>query len=140
MVGEIIHAYSRLAQRRIGSSARCRAVLGQRGFEAFDQDFPVEWFAQEAGCSRLQGPVAIAFDGKGRDEDEGKGLALGQQVGLQIESAHGRHSDIGYHARCVVEVGRSQEIFGRGKCMDDVAKRPDEIPGGGANRVIVIDD
>jgi len=40
----------------------------------------------------------------------------------------------------VVEVGRSQEILGRGKCMDDVAKRPDEIPGSGANRVIVIDD
>ena len=140
MFGEIIHGYRWLAQRRIGSFARCRAVLSQRGFEAFDQGLPVEWFAQEAGCSRPQGPVAIAFDGKGRDEDEGKGTASGEQVGLQIQAAHGRHSDIGYHARSVVEVGRSQEIFGRGKCMDHVAKRPDEIPGGGANRTIIVDD
>ena len=77
MFGEIIHAYRSLAQRRIGSFARCRDVLSQRGFEAFDQGLSVEWFAQEAGCSRLQGPVAIAFDGKGSDEDDGKGLALG---------------------------------------------------------------
>ena len=61
MFGEIILGYRRLAQRRIGSFAGCCAVLGQRGFEAFDQGLPVERLAQEAGCSRLQGPFAIAY-------------------------------------------------------------------------------
>ena len=90
MVGEIILAYRRLAQRRIGSFARCRAVLSQRGFEAFDQGLPVEWFAQEAGCSRLS-PVAVALDGKGRAEMREGPPWLAS--GLQIEPAHVRHSD-----------------------------------------------
>lgn len=102
MFREIIHGYRWLARRRIGSfDYRPR----QRGFQAFDQDLSVEWFAQEAGCSRFQRPVAIAFDGKRRDEDEGKARTFGEQVGLQIEPAHGRHSDIGYHAGCLVELG-----------------------------------
>ena len=84
--------------------------------------------------------VAIALDGESRDENERQAVSLGKQVGLQIEAAHGRHSDIRYHARCVIQVGRSQELLGRRECMDDVAKRPDEIVGGGANGAIIVDD
>jgi hypothetical protein len=61
-------------------------------------------------------------------------------MGLQVEPAHNRHSDVGYYAGCIVEAGRSQEIFGRGKGMDDIAKRPDEICGGSANRAIIVDN
>jgi hypothetical protein len=112
MVGEIILAYNEPARQRTGSFAPCRAVSRQRSFEARDQGFSVEWFAQEAGCSRLQGPIAIALDGKSRDENDRKAAPVGEQVGLQFKPAHGGHSDIRYDARRVVKTGRSQELFG----------------------------
>lgn len=114
--------------------------LRQRGFQAFDQGLSVEGLAQEAGCARFQRPVAVAFDRESGDKDEGGCPASGKQVILQVEPAHSRHSDVGYHAGCIVEVARYQEIFGGGKGMDDIAKRPDEICGGGADRAIVVDN
>ena len=124
-----------------GSFARCRARSWARA--ASRHSIRV---SPSNGLLRKQ--VAPAFRARSRSlstekavtKMKGKVVALGKQVGLQIEPAHVRHSDIGYHARCVVEVGRSQEIFGRGERMDDVAKRPDEIAGGGANRAIIVDD
>jgi hypothetical protein len=137
MVGEIILGYVRQ------NAGRIRSVpyrLRERGLQALDQDLSVEGFAQEADCSRFQGPVAVACDGKSGDKDEGKALALGEQMGLQVEPVHNGHPDIGYHAGRIAEVGRSQEIFGRGEGMDRIAKRLDQICGGGANRAVIVDD
>lgn len=122
---------------------RIRSVPGrlrERGLQALDQGLSVERFAQEAGCSRFQGSIAVACDGKSGDKDERKALAPGEQMGLQVEPAHNRHPDIGYHAGGIAEVGRSQKIFGRGEGVDGIAKRPDEICGGGANRAVIVDD
>jgi len=106
----------------IGSSARCRALSFQGDIEACDQGFPVEGLGQIADRPGLQSPRAIALDGEGGDENERQAVSPGKQVGLQFEPAHGRHSDIRYHARCVTQVGRSQELLGRRECMDGVTK------------------
>jgi len=110
------------------------------GVEAFDQGFSGERFCQEAGRSRLQGSRASVVDGESRDENEGHAVSLGAQMGLQIETAHRRHLNIGYHARGVVQVRRSQEFLGRTERMDDVSERPHEIVGRGANGAVVVDD
>jgi hypothetical protein len=67
-------------------------------------------------------------------------VSLGKQVGLQFDTAHRRHLNIGYHTRGVIEVGRPQELFARRECMDDVAKRPHEIVGRGANGSVIVYD
>ncbi|MEH2563574.1 hypothetical protein V1289_003201 [Bradyrhizobium sp. AZCC 2289] len=84
---------------------------------------------------------AIAFNGGRRDENERKALTAGKQMGLQLEPAHGRHPDIGYHAGCLIPVRRTQEFFSRRERMDHhVAKRPHEIVDCSENRLIVVDD
>jgi hypothetical protein len=50
-------------------------------------------------------------------------LPPGEQEGLHLDTAHSRHLDVGNHERCVVEVGRPQELLGRRKCIDDISKR-----------------
>jgi hypothetical protein len=141
MVRGTILAYIRFRTEAVSVLfIRCRAVLRQRSVEALDQDLTVEGFDQKADCARLQRPGAIAFDRESSDENEWKASSLGKQVGLQLESAHHRHPDIRYDAGRVIQVGRTQEFFGRCKCMDDVAERSDEIAGRGANRPIIVDD
>src|SRR5438067_1697869 len=69
------------------SFARCVAVPLQGGVEAVDQGFSGEGLGQETGRSRLQGSRASVLDGEGRDENERQPVALGEQVGLQLETA-----------------------------------------------------
>ena len=123
-----------------GSFARRIAVLLQGGVEAFDQGFSGEGFCQETGRSRLQGSRASVVDGESRDENEGHAVSLGTQMGLQIETAHRRHLNIGYHARGIIQVRRFQEFLGRGERMNDVSERPHEIVGRGANGAVIVDD
>lgn len=128
------------APTRPRSFARCRAFSFQGGIETCDQGFPVERLGQVADRPGLQGSHAIALDGEGGDENERQAVSPGKQVGLQFEAAHGRHSDIRYHARCVTQLGRSQELLGRREAMDGVAKRSYEVVGRGANGPIIVDD
>src|SRR5947208_2569712 len=120
VAGGLVSPGARRRSNSGGSFARCIAVLLQGGVEAFDQGFSGERFCQEASRSRLQGSRASVVDGESRDENEGHAVSLGAQMGLQIETAHRRHLNIGYHARGVVQVRRSQEFLGRTERMDDV--------------------
>jgi hypothetical protein len=129
-----------MRRQPIGSNARSLAVSLQSGVEAFDQSFSVEGLGQETGRSRLRSSRACALDGEGRDENERHAVSLGQQVGLQLDTAHCRHLHICYHTRGVIQVGRPQELFGRRECMDDVPKRPHEIVGRGANGSVIVND
>jgi hypothetical protein len=124
----------------IGSNARSFAVSLESGVEAFDQSFSIEGLGQETGRPRLRSSRASALDGEGRDENERHAVSLGQQVGLQLDTAHCRHLHICYHTRGVIQVGRPQELFGRRECMDDVPKRPHEIVGRGANGSVIVND
>ena len=124
----------------IGSFARCRALSFQGGIEASNQGFPIEGLGQIADRPGLQSSRAIALDGEGGDENEWQAISPGKQVGLQVETAHGRHSDIRDHARCVTQMGRSQELLGRREGMDGVAKRSHEVVGRCANGPIIVDD
>jgi hypothetical protein len=83
---------------------------------------------------------ANTFNGKSRDENERDTMSLGEQEGLQFDTAHCWHLDICDHARRAVQLGAPQELFGRRKCMDDVPKRPHEIVDRGANGSIIVDD
>ena len=112
----------------------------QGGIEASNQGFPVEGLGQIADRPGLQSSRAIALDGEGGDENEWQAISPGKQVGLQVEPAHGRHSDIRDHARCVTQMRRSQELLGRRERMDGVAKRSHEVVGRCANGPIIVDD
>src|SRR2546423_14078006 len=101
MFGGVILAYSRPAThwRRAHptmSFARRRAPSFQGDIEACDQGFPVEGLGQVADRAGLQSSRAIALDGEGGDENERQPVSPGKQMGLQFETAHGRHSDIRY--------------------------------------------
>lgn len=127
-------------QRPTVSLAGSAAMPPQSRVEAFDQSFPVEGLGQETSCSRLQRSRANALNWKSRNENERHAMSLGEQVGLQFDTAHCWHLDICNHARRAIQLGRPQELFGRRKCMDDVPKRPHEIVDRGANGPIIIDD
>jgi hypothetical protein len=123
-----------------GSFARCIAVPLQGGIEAVDQGFSGEGLGQETGRSRLEGSHASVVDGEGGDENEGYAVPLGKQMGLQLETVHRWHLNIGYHARGVIEVRRSQEFLGRSERMNDVSERPHEIAGRATNGAVIVDD
>lgn len=129
-----------LAYIDLDSRARRCAMLCERGIEAFDQRISVKRLDQKADRARLHGSGPIGFDGEGRDENEREAPAVGNQAGLQVEPAHRRHPDIGYHAGCVVQLRRVQEFFGRRIGLDRVAKRPDKIVGRGTDRHVIVDD
>jgi hypothetical protein len=95
----------------------------QGSVEAFDQRLSVEWFGQKTNRSGFPHSRTDILVGEGRNENEWHALPPGEQEGLQFDTAHGRHSHVRNHARCVAEVGRPQEFLGRRKCMDDVSKR-----------------
>jgi hypothetical protein len=124
----------------IVSFARSLAVPFQGCVEAFDQRFSAERLGQETGRSCLQRSRARAFSGEGRDENERHAVSLSKQAGLQFNTAHCRHLNIRYHTRRVIQLGRSQELFGRRKCVDDVPNRPHEVVDRGANRSIIVND
>jgi hypothetical protein len=167
MVGPLIPTYNRIEPVDVGGmerlfcplspdrsetrSARCRtnpigslaptiAVLPQSGVEAVDQSFSGEGLRQKTGCSRLQSSLASALDRESRDENERHPVSLGEQVGLQLETAHRWHLDVCYHAPGVIQVRRPQELLGRCECMNDVSKRPHEIVGRGANGAVIVND
>jgi hypothetical protein len=113
--------------------ARCRATETsfagsaamplQGSVEAFDQSSSVEGLGQQTNCSGFQHSRADGLVGEGCNENKWNTAPPGEQEGLHFDAAHGRHLDVGNHARCVVEVGRPQELLGRRKCMDDISKR-----------------
>jgi len=112
----------------------------QSGVEAVDQSFSGEGLRQKTDCSRLQSSRASILDRESRDENERHPVSLGEQVGLQLETAHQGHLNICYHARGVIQVRRPQELLGRCECVNDVTKRPHEIVGRGANGAVIVND
>ena len=112
----------------------------QGGIEAVNQGFSGEGLGQETGRSRLDGSHACVVDGEGSDENEGYAVSLGKQMGLQLETVHRRHLNIGYHARGVIQVRRPQEFLGRSECMNDVSERPHEIAGRATNGAVIVDN
>jgi len=98
-------------------------MLPQGSVEAFDQRLSVERFGQQTNRSEFPHSRTDGLVGEGRNENEWHALPPGEQEGLQFDTAHGRHLHVRNHARCVVEVGRPQELLGRRKRMDHVSKR-----------------
>jgi hypothetical protein len=86
------------------------------------------------------GARARALGGERRDETERHVAFLRKPVRLQLDTAHCRHLNIRYDARCLVQVWRSQKRFGRRKCMGAVLKRSDEITGRVSNGSIIVND
>jgi hypothetical protein len=143
MFGSLISAYEpsnllRRAPARSGHFPVPPALQGR--FEAVDQGLSGERLGQETGRSGRQRPHARVIDGESRDENERHAVSLGKQAGLQVEAAHRRHLNIRDHTGAVIQVRRRQEFLGRRERMNDVAKRPDKIVGGGANGAVVVDD
>jgi hypothetical protein len=62
------------------------------------------------------------------------------QMGLQLHTAHGRHSDIRDDAPDIVEFRRLKKSLCRVECADDVSQRSDKIVQAGTNGCIVIDN
>ena len=98
-------------------------MLPQGSVEAFDQRLSVERFGQQTNRSEFPHSRTDGLVGEGRNENEWHALPPGEQEGLQLDTAHGRHLDVGNHARSVAEVGRPQELLGRRKRVDYVSKR-----------------
>jgi hypothetical protein len=124
----------------IASFARSLAVPFQSCVKAFDQRFSAKRLGQETRRFCVQRSRARAFNREGRDENERHAVSLSKQAGLQFNTAHCRHLNIRYHTRRGIQLGRSQELFGRRECMDDVPNRPHEIVDRGANGSIVVND
>jgi hypothetical protein len=91
--------------------------------KTFDQRLSVERLGQQANRSGFLHSRTDGLVGEGRNENERHALLPVAQEGLQFDTAHYRHLDVGNHAGCVIEVGRLQEFLGRRKRMHDVPKR-----------------
>ncbi len=81
-------------------------MLFQGSLETLDKAIPVEGLGQvtnRPGPKRLRTNPLI---GEGREENERHAVALGNQVGLQLDTAHAGHLHIRNHTREVIEVVR----------------------------------
>ena len=132
--------YDRLEINPGGLPRLSLALLAQGRVEAADQRLFRERLGQETTRSRLQCLLTGILGSESRDENERHPISLGKQVRVQFETAHRGHPNIGDHARGVIPVRRAQELRGGFECMNDVAKRPHEIVGGGANGSVIVDD
>jgi hypothetical protein len=115
-------------------------MLLQGGLETLDKAVPVEGLGQVAnrpGPKRLR---TNALVGEGREENERHAVALGKQVGLQLDAAHTGHLDICNHTREVIEAVRPQELFGGCECIYDVPERPHQAVSRGAYGCIIVND
>jgi hypothetical protein len=50
--------------------------------------------------------------GQSRNENEWDLMSAVKQMGLQLDPAHGQHSDIRDHARSIIQVSGAQEFLG----------------------------
>jgi hypothetical protein len=143
--GKVAQGFSRIlgqadqCSRRVSFAGSAVTPL-QGSVEAFDQSQSVEGLGQETNCSGLYRSRTDGLFREGCDENEWHVVPPGEQEGLQLDAAHGRHLDVRNHAGRVVEAGRLQELLGRRKCMDGVSERPQEVVSCDPNRSIIIDD
>ena len=105
-----------------------------------DQCCSVERLGQEADRSGIQRPPPPVLIGESRDENDRKATTLGQQVTLQLDTAHPGHLNVRNNTGRVVRLGRGQELLGRRKRASDVSKRPHEPVGRDANRRVIVND
>lgn len=115
-------------------------MLSDGDVEAVYQGLLVEGFCQKADRTVVKCLFAVPFRGNGRDEQERYPAPLAAQIGLQLQAAHGGHSDICDDAPGVVEFGGLKKSLCRFERANDVSQRSDEIVQAGANRCIIIDD
>ena len=122
------------------SVAGTAAISLKGSRKTVDQRRSGEGLGQEANCPGLQHSGADALFREGRDENERHTGTLGAHEHQQLHAAHNRHLHIRNHARRVIQVGRSQELLGRRKCMDRVSMRPQKIVSRGTHRCIIVND
>lgn len=124
----------------MASAGGATAMLSDRDVEAVYQGLLVEGFRQKAERAVVKCLFAISFRGNGRDEQKRHAAPLTAQIGLQLQTAHGGHSNICDDAPGVVEFGGLKKSLCRFERANDVSQRSDEIVQAGANRCIIIDD
>src|SRR5258708_40017753 len=90
-----------------------QAGAAKHGVEAVDNHLAVDGLAEEPRSARRLGALAEAVRGKGSDEDDRHHLFLRKKHGLQVQSAHSWHMDVGDQARRVLPARRSEESFSR---------------------------
>ena len=115
-------------------------MLLQGNIETLDEAVPVEGLSQVTNCSgpkRLRTNLLIGESG---EENERHAVALGEQMGLQLDAAHAWHLDICNHTREVIEAIRSQELFGGCECIYDEPERPHKAVRRGAYGCIIVND
>src|SRR5271165_168756 len=71
----------------------------QGGLETMDEAVAVEGFRQVADRPALKRSRANLLIGEGGEENERRGIALGAQIGMQVDTAHTGHLDVRNHAR-----------------------------------------
>jgi len=129
---EIVHPALAVSAAKVALTEGC--------LDAVDQRRRGIWLGQETNGSGPQRAGADAVFGKCGDKDKRRVVAPGTHMGQQVQPAHARHLHIRNDARRRVQVGRSQELLGRRKCLDRVAKRTEKIVGRGPNGSIVVNN
>ena len=108
--------------------------------QAADQSLAVEGLGKKTHRSRGQRFRSAAFLGKGGDEDGGHAFALGNQMPLEIDPAHARHSDIGNQTGRIADAGRSQELFGGCKCIGGETMQTKELSRRKPNGFVIVNN
>jgi hypothetical protein len=105
-----------------------------------DQSLAIEGLGKKTHCSRRQRFRAAVFLGKGGDEDDRHAFALGNQVPLEINPAHARHSHIGNQTGRVADARRPQELFGGCKCIGGETMQTKELGRRESNGFVIVNN
>jgi hypothetical protein len=112
----------------------------QRLGQVVDQGLAIERLGQETHRPGRQCPRLAVLLGKSRDENDGQPSALGDQLTLQVNPAHARHSYIRDQTGRFLGVRRPQEVFSRREPMGNEPMHAHEPHRCDPNGFVVIDD
>lgn len=106
------------------------------------QRFVPERFGQESDHSGVSGALSRPSVTVGRDENGWESGSVGDQLLLQVESAHPSFAqlDVQDQAGGAASRGRCEELAGRRKRLDSIPRQPNQATEGPADGEIIIDN
>ena len=117
-----------------------RYLVLQSCSNTIEQRFVVKRFRQKLHCACPQRLHPHSLVAMCRDEDDGNPAAFVVQLGLEFETGHPGHTDVGDQTCSLVLFARSQELFRRRKAVCWQVNRLQQVLDRTAHRVVIIDN
>jgi len=133
--GLIVHAIAARSETMVLPVGPVQSLV-----DALHHEVAVERLPQVCDGTRRIDLTMNPFIGKSGHENDRNFTSQFQEPRLQFGTCHPGHLDVGDQARCVVQMGRPQELFSRAKRARDETAGSEKAGGRTTNGLVVIDN